>query len=157
MFALRDRRPKDYPTSIGLIIDSLTLTHNPIQMQTVPKSRMSTGLSEAIAILVDKAGDLNTRLADAATEMLLQLVRLGVASSSLGSPLLAPFKPGTAARSALGRMRLVEAVLPELGVAINSSGNGLACERLAAFLAPAFTHAAGEVRTAAVGLAIQVV
>ncbi|KAK2076502.1 hypothetical protein QBZ16_001028 [Prototheca wickerhamii] len=113
------------------------------QRSSLPKPRLASGLADAAAILVDKAGDSNPRVAEAATETVLRLVRAGVASgASLGGALLAPIRRGAAARAVLGRLALAEGVLAELGV---GGAAGLPCEGLAALLGPAFEHSAGDI------------
>ncbi|KAL6781774.1 FAP256 [Auxenochlorella protothecoides x Auxenochlorella symbiontica] len=128
------------------------------QCQGLPRGRVVSGLTDAVAVLVEKSGDLNARVAEASTGTLLALVRAGATqlASAPGALLRAP-RPGAAPRAVLGRLALARALVRELGVAAPGGARaGLPVEALCAFLAPALGHTAGEVRSAAVDLCVLV-
>ncbi|PRW58028.1 centrosomal of 104 kDa [Chlorella sorokiniana] len=117
---------------------------------------LQSALGDLLPLLVEKAADLNQRTREQATETLVALA--GVPEAGLRTataPFLRPLKPGAAPKVVLGRLQLVAALLPVVGMA-GRGGEGFQLESLMDFANPALSHSSADVRGAAVALVVQV-
>ncbi|KAL4436783.1 hypothetical protein ABPG75_003922 [Micractinium tetrahymenae] len=116
---------------------------------------LQSALSDLLPVLVEKAADLNQRTREQTTEALVALSGVPAAglAGSTGAFLRA-VKPNTAWKVVLGRLQLVSALLPVLGIA-GRAGEGFSPEAVMDFANPALSNSSAEVRSAAVALLLQ--
>ncbi|DBB10866.1 TPA: hypothetical protein ACH3X3_007335 [Trebouxia sp. C0006] len=107
-------------------------------------------VSDLLPILIDKAGDNNTRIRDSSTDTVLWLAhRQDVNMSGMLAAFTRPVKNQNAWRPVYGRLQLINSLVPLFGVSKGSEG-GFQLEPLMKFVGSAFTSANAEVRSQAV-------
>ncbi|GAB4823407.1 hypothetical protein N2152v2_010453 [Parachlorella kessleri] len=118
---------------------------------------VQTVVGELLPLLVEKASDINTRIKEQATELLVYLA--GIKQAGLPSNTFAIVKPPkaqTAWKVVLGRLQLLSALLPVIGMAGKTGNEGFQLEAVMEFVGAAFGNSSAEVRGAAVQLTLQV-
>ncbi len=123
----------------------------------LPPRDLHAALAELLPAVADRAADPAPRTRDQAVETLVALGAIKEAGLASMAPLfLRAGKRGEAPRATLGRIQLVSALLPVLGVATAASHEGFSAESVVKFASPALTSPAAEVRAAAAELVAKV-
>ncbi|KAL3152527.1 hypothetical protein ABBQ32_001559 [Trebouxia sp. C0010 RCD-2024] len=107
-------------------------------------------VSELLPVLIDKAGDNNTRIRESGSETILWLAhRPDVSMAGMLPAFTRPVKNQNAWRPVYGRLQLITSLVPLFGVSKGGEG-GFQLDPLMKFVASAFTSANAEVRSQAV-------
>ena len=104
-----------------------------------------------------QTSDVNARTSGAAHDTLVKMAQVKQLNMQSQMPLvLKAVKNQSAWRPVLGRLKLLAALIPILGVAKGSSGDGMSGDALMKFVWAAFSSANADVRASALAVALQV-
>ena len=112
--------------------------------------------AEFIPILIEKLGETNPRIRDAAHESILILARQkdnGV--KNMAGSFVRPLKKQAAWRPVLGRLEIVNELIDLIGVG-RSGSTGFDLDQLMHFVGKAYTSPNADVRSAAIALTVKV-
>lgn len=113
---------------------------------------MQTQFQDMLPVLVEKTGETNTRIKEAANELLVFLgEQADLGPRYLEGAVCRPVKNQTAWKPVLARLQLIETLMGKFGIA-RGHGDGISVDALMGFLALSLTSTSGEVRALSVKL-----
>ena len=133
-------------------------------VHSIPPRDLHAALSELLPAVAERAADGAPRARDQAVEAILDIARIKESGmKGMTGIFLKSFKRGESPKTIAGRLQLVAALLPVLGVSSasaaggdNGGGGGFSAEAVMHFLAPALTSATAEVRSSASSLVVTI-
>ncbi|BBN12831.1 centrosomal protein CEP104 [Marchantia polymorpha subsp. ruderalis] len=149
--AINDRVPNIYYGSLHLLKEYVTKYSGEVTPREIQHS-----VAAFVTILLDKLGESNVRIRDAASETLTFLAsKREVGLHIVAHHMLKTPKSQSIWRPVFGRLQWLLAAIPVFGVQPNSK-TGFMSEVLMSFVHQAFTSPNGEVRNAAVKVTTEV-
>lgn len=146
---LKDKVPNVFLTSTSLIE---TIVHRP----NIHSKDAQLATSDFVPILIDKLGETNPRIRDAAHEAIMTLAKMKDSSmKSMTGLFLKPLKKRTAWRPILGRLETMSELIDLFGIGKGVSGS-FDLDPTMAFVAKAFMSPNGDVRSSAITVAVRV-
>ncbi|CAL5219862.1 g1780 [Coccomyxa viridis] len=137
----------------GVYLASVSLLKMLAASSILPAKECSAMVAGTTPALIEKAGENNARVQSAAVDALLNLAAIPDAALSSQAPLFLRPEKQTQWKRVLGRLTLLEALIPLFGV---GKGDGYGVEQLMQFVGKAFSNSNADVRAAATRVTVLV-
>lgn len=140
----------------NVFLTSTSLIQSIVSGSAVNAKDLQFATNEFVPILIDKLGETNPRIKDAAHESIMTLANLkdsGV--KNLTHMFLVPLKKQAAWRPVLGRLEIISELVDLIGIGKSATG-GFDLDATMQFVAKAFTSPNADTRSAAIGVTVKV-